>query len=70
MSTVLLKNATVISVADAARMLKVTPGRVRQLIDEDKLVGHHLSERALAVELKSVQEYAKSYRKPGPKPAE
>lgn len=65
----LLKNATVISVADAAEILDVTPGRVRQLIDEGRIVAHHLSERALAVELKSVQEYAKSYRKPGPKPA-
>lgn len=65
----LLKNATVVSVADAAKMLKVTPGRVRQLIDEGKLVGHHLSERALAVELQSVQEYKGAYRKPGPKPA-
>ncbi len=65
----LLKNATVVSVADAARILKLTPGRIRQLIDEGKIIGHHLSERALAVDLQSVQEYKTAYRKPGPKPA-
>jgi hypothetical protein len=69
MSTVQLTNLTIVSVADAARILNVTPGRIRQLIDARKLVGHHLSERALAVELDSVKEYAQSPRKPGPKPA-
>ena len=65
----LLKNVTIVAVADAAKMLDITPGRVRQLIDEEKLIGHHLSERALAVELQSVQEYKTAYRKPGPKPS-
>ena len=69
MSTVLIENANVISVSDAAALLGVTTGRVRQLLDSRKISGKKLSERAWAVELRSVEEYAKSYRKPGPKPA-
>lgn len=64
----LIENATVISVKDAAALLGVTTGRVRQLIGDGTIIAHELSERAWAVELKSVQKYAKAYRKPGPKP--
>jgi hypothetical protein len=67
MSTVLLEKTNLISVAEAARILKVTTGRVRQLIDAGIILGEHLSERAIVVDSRSVREYAKSPRKPGPK---
>lgn len=65
----LLEKANLISVAEAARIIGVTPGRVRQLIDEGRIVAEPVGERSLVVDRKSAQKYADSPRQPGPKRA-
>jgi hypothetical protein len=69
MARMVINNIAVCSTKDAGKMLGVTHGRIRQLIDEKKLKAFELNERALAVTLDSIEEYKKAYRKPGPKPA-
>lgn len=66
----LLEKANLISVAEAARIIGVTTGRVRQLIDDGRLTAEPLGKRSLVVERNSVIRYAKSPRLPGPKAAE
>jgi DNA-directed RNA polymerase specialized sigma24 family protein len=67
MSTVLLKKTHFISVNDAATILGCTTGRVRQLLLAGRLEGQKLTERAWAVDRRSVEKYARSDRRPGPK---
>jgi len=66
---VLLQNANLISVAEAARICNVTVGRIRQLIDQGRIVAEHVGQRSLVVDRASAQAYADSPRKPGPKAA-
>jgi hypothetical protein len=47
-----------ISVAEAAAIIGCTEGRVRQLIDEKKLVGRKLHQLAWIIERESAEAYA------------
>lgn len=59
MQSVQIKPKPYISVSDAAEVLGCTEGRVRQLLDEKKIEGEKLHERAWAVDRKSVEAYSK-----------
>jgi hypothetical protein len=48
---------TEVSVGEAARILSVTVGRVRQLLIAGRLAGRKLNERAWAVDRRSVEAY-------------
>lgn len=70
MSATLLEKANLISVAEAARLCKVTPGRIRQVIDAGLIEAEHLTDYMLVVNRDSAEAYARRPRaKPGPKSA-
>jgi hypothetical protein len=56
-----------VSTDRAAEIIKCSPRRVRQLLNFKKLVGYRLG-RDWFVLKESAERYAKSKRKPGPKP--
>lgn len=56
-----------ITSGEAALILGVTIGRIRQLLLKGTLTGKHFG-RAWMVDRRSVERYAASGRKPGPKP--
>ena len=57
-----------VTVTQAADILKLkSTGRVRQLLLQGKLKGRHFG-NIWMIERESVEVYAKSRRKPGPKP--
>lgn len=62
-----LPNTGMISARDAARMLGVTLGRVRQLLKAKKLRGRKLTPRAWAIYKITVLAYKRSDRRRGPK---
>ena len=64
-----LEKTNFISVADAAEIIGVTMGRVRQLLQCGQIKGQHLTPRAWAVDRRSAEKYARTERQPGPKPA-
>ena len=58
-----------VTTAEAARIIKCSVRRVRQLANLKKLVGYRYGRDWFILET-SAREYAKSKRKPGPKPKE
>jgi excisionase family DNA binding protein len=56
-----------ITTVDAARILGVTIAHVSNLLRRGKLIGRKFG-RSWMVSKASVEAYASSYRKPGPKP--
>lgn len=56
-----------ISAREAAEILGVTLGRIRQLLAESKIRGEKLTPRAWAIDKKSVVAYARTDRRRGPK---
>lgn len=55
------------SVAEAARQLGVTGGRIRQMLRAEELLGEKLNERAWAVRVDSVEQALRTHNpsKPG-----
>ena len=64
----LIQNVNGVSTADAANLLGVTTGRIRQLVRSGTIKCHAISDRSQVVDLESIKKYANTYRKPGPKP--
>ena len=54
-----------VTVEDAAAIIGCTKGRISQLVDEGKLEYEYLHGRALLIEKKSAQAYAKTPQKTG-----
>lgn len=50
----------ILSVSEAAAVLGVTTGRIRQLLIRGRLIGQKLNERAWAVSSVSCDEYART----------
>lgn len=53
------------TVAEAAKVLKITPGRVRRFINEGRLRAHRVNARLYLVDVDDLARFSQILREPG-----